>query len=165
MPIRKVNRAYYEGPEYAEFRAFLRARAGDRCEQCRAKNGVEYFWTWSEYDTSFESSLYWDNNTWITPGGLAVDGELLRRNASVLLDGPNLKYCRVLTVQCGASHTDHDPRPRDPERARWLCARCHLAHDQSNNIARKRRLRAAAQGQLWLCADVEKADVPEGLGK
>jgi hypothetical protein len=164
VPIRKANAPYYEGPEYEAFRDFLRARAGDRCEMCGAKNGQQYFFTWSDSDPSFDHALYWNGKAWITSRGLAVPPELLHARKSVLVDGPDLKFCRYMVVQCGCSHTDHDPRHRDPERARWLCARCHLAHDGPNSRARKRRLQAARVGQLWLCEDVEKAEMPEGMG-
>jgi hypothetical protein len=164
VPIRRANAFLYQGPEYEAFRDLLRARAGDRCEMCRAKNGEQYFFTWSDSDPSFDHALYWDGSAWITRLGLAVSPELLASRKSVLVEGPDLKYCRYMTVVCGCSHTDHDPRHRDPERARWLCNRCHLAHDSRNNVARKRRLSAAAKGQLWLCEDVEKAEMPEGMG-
>lgn len=158
MPIRKANAAFYEGPEYIAFRDFLRARAGDRCEMCGAKNGQTYFFTVSE------PSLYWNGEVWITSAGLAVSPEALHEAGSVLVGGPVSEHCRAISVVCGCSHTDHDPRHRDPERARWLCNRCHLSHDLRNNAARRRRLRAAEAGQLWLCEDVEKAEMPEGMG-
>lgn len=121
MPIRKVNATLYAGPEYEAFRELLRARAGDCCEMCGARNGT----------------LDW---------------------------GPE----KTITIQCGVSHTDFDPRHRDPARARWLCRGCHLEHDRKNNIARRRRLRNNGR-QLWLHEDLERADkdaeravIPEG---
>jgi hypothetical protein len=164
MPIRKANALYYQGPEYAAFREHLRARSGDRCELCGAKNGQTYFFTASDADPEGGRALYWNGEVWITSAGLAVSPEVLHARGSVLVGAPVPEYCRAVTVICGCSHTDHDPRHRDPERARWLCNRCHLSHDQANNVARRRRLRDAARGQLWLCEDVEKAEMPEGMG-
>lgn len=164
MPIRKANAHFYAGPEYAAFRDALRARAGDRCEMCGAKNGQTYYFTVSDADPEGGRALYWNGEVWITSSGLAVSPELLHARGSVLVGGPIPERCRLIDVVCGVSHTDHDPRHRDPERARWLCNRCHLGHDLKNNTARRRRLQAARVGQLWLCADVEKAEMPEGTG-
>ena len=170
MPIRKANAALYAGPEYAAFREYLRARAGDRCEMCGAKNGETYYFTASDADPEFAGALYWNGEVWISPAGLAVSPEVLHAKGSVLLSGPTNEYfplgnyCRPITVVCGVSHTDHDPRHRDPERARFLCNRCHLTHDQKSNAGRRRVLKAARAGQLWLISDIEKAEMPEGYG-
>jgi hypothetical protein len=164
MPIRAANRDLYAGPEYEAFRDVLRARAGDRCECCGAANGQTYFFTASDADPDCQRALYWNGEVWITSAGLAVSPEVLASRNSVLVNGPVPDRCRAITVVCGCSHTDHDPRHRDIERARWLCKRCHLAHDQRNNVARRRRLAAHAVGQLWLLSEVEKAEMPEGLG-
>lgn len=163
MPIRPENADYYRGPDWVAFRTLLRERAGNRCELCNAENGAEYFWTWSDSDPSFDHALYWNGRAWITRAGLAVSPALLEERKSVLFDGPSLKYCRYMRVVCGVSHTDHDPRHRDPGRARWLCNRCHLAWDQHNSQARKRRIHARNVGQLWLMSEIEHADFPEGM--
>ena len=44
MPIRKEFRKFYRGQAWRQTRERIRARAGDKCEQCGAANGLFGKW-------------------------------------------------------------------------------------------------------------------------
>ena len=53
---------------------------------------------------------------------------------------------RLVQVQLGCAHLDHDPANCDDSNLRALCDRCHLQHDAPHHAARRRvtfRLRYA----------------------
>ncbi len=164
MPIRSENRQYYDTPAFADLRARLKLRAGNRCELCRAPGGELLFFTWSDSDPDYQFALWWDG-VWIDAGGQPIAPALFTGGGNEsrrwLADGPDLKHCRLLRVVLTVAHLDHDPRHQDDERCKYLCQRCHLAHDRANNYARRRRYRAAEDGQQWLLRDVELAETPE----
>lgn len=161
MPIRPENRHYYRGEAYEQLRATLRERAGDKCEHCGAPNGERIFFTRTGDDPHDFRAVWWDGHFWITSKGVSLPFEVLKARGSRLYGGPNLNFGRYVDVVCGAAHLDHDPRHQDPERCAWLCARCHLLHDQKNNHARARRNEAKETGQQWLSQDLEFAPTPE----
>lgn len=161
MPIRRENRDYYRGEAYEVLRATVRDRAGDKCEHCRVPNGERVFFTRTGDDPHDERAVWWDGKHWVTRSGKELPVELLQARKSKLVYGPDLKFGRWLDVVCGLAHLDHDPRHKDPTRCAWLCARCHLMHDQKDNHARARRLAARETGQLWLDPSIEFAAMPE----
>lgn len=166
MPIRPENRRFYNTPQFAELRALLRARAGDRCEHCRAPNGQRVFFTLTDEAATAKprASLWYDEDAqcWITSSGQILDRDKILAARSVLMypPGPSVlgKYINVVLT---AAHLDHDPRHQDPERCAYLCQRCHLLHDAKDNYARARRTAAAASGQLWLDDEIKFAARPE----
>lgn len=58
------------------------------------------------------------------------------------LETPVLAVRESLTV-IACCHLDHDPTNCDPANLTALCGRCHLAHDRTDNLARRRAGRVA----------------------
>lgn len=161
MPIRPENRHYYRGEEYEALRTAVRERAEDKCEHCKVPNGDRIFFTHTGEDPYDERAVWWNGQGWVTRSGKVLPLDLLRARCSRLIYGPDLKFGRWLDVVCGIAHLDHDPRHKDATRCAWLCARCHLLHDQKDNHARARRNHARKVGQLWLDPSIEAAAAPE----
>jgi 5-methylcytosine-specific restriction endonuclease McrA len=70
---------------------------------------------------------------------LALDDARVRQRGA-------LRNRVILTV----AHLDHVCTNHDRSNLAVLCQRCHLAHDRLDNLARRRRTRAAQQIQLCL---------------
>lgn len=101
MPIRRELRKFYTTPEWKAARAEVRERAGDRCEQCGAKNGA---------------------TGWRMATGRFVDIGVcsVERPANT----------RLIFIQCGCAHLNNVAGDDRPENLAWLCRGCHLHHDQ-----------------------------------
>jgi hypothetical protein len=131
MPIRPELRHFYTGAKWRETRERIRARAGDRCEQYKAKNHElilragdlwAYFYCFAEFNPQ--------------PGGMDsfewhdFKGNLLDLPAD---ERPTFAQSRLTSVQCGVAHLDHDPANNADSNLKFLCRRCHLIHDQSKH--------------------------------
>lgn len=146
MPIPKELRSLYERPEFERARQALRARSGNRCEWCGARNHSLVY-------RSFDGSGAW------SPAGLA--GGVISSDARhieprwLLPDGRRANTPRAVYVAkiiLTAAHLDHDATHCDLGRMALLCQRCHLGHDRGQHLAsyRYRRLEVAhGQGNFF----------------
>jgi 5-methylcytosine-specific restriction endonuclease McrA len=136
MPIKPENRARYPG-DWPTIRAAILARAGDKCEKCKAPN-----------------------RTRIARGAGKDDGTYMLASADVYCadTGEHLGQCRhsdyellrmtdvVLTI----AHLDHTPENCAPENLQALCQRCHLRYDQEHHRTTAYATRMAKRGNMEL---------------
>lgn len=123
MPIKPENRALYPANWASEIRPAILARAGNKCEQCKAKNGTTVCREMS-------------GATYMTEDGYVFDtanGDCLGR--ARVTEYPVGRYVViVLTV----AHLDHNPSNCDPDNLRAWCQRCHLRYDQPHHSETRR---------------------------
>ena len=141
MPIKPENRHLYPGGsptsgEWMALRARILARAGHRCERCKAPNRAVI-------------ACADNGETYMLATGAvhdADDGAF--RGLARGSEYPVKTFVRiVLTI----AHLDHDPRHNDDGNLAALCQRCHNRHDaphRRRNAARTRRSRKAG-GDLF----------------
>ena len=128
MPIRPEFRAFYRGKHWEAVRARVRARAGDRCEQCHVPN---------HESVVRRGGCWWDDKlaSWIDPHGERCKMPRFRR--------------RFVFIVCGVSHSNHTPGDDRMCNLRWLCASCHLnfdkAHHKETRSTRKDKARPLLQ--------------------
>jgi len=132
MPIRKDLKKFYKRDWSTVIRPRILARAGDRCEQCKAPNNTLVlrvnggFWTlpMSEPDQVFE----WHDDK----------GERLAAPP------PRVRPV-VVKIVLGIAHLNHKPGDDRDENLKALCQRCHfiydLEHHRDTRSARKDRSR------------------------
>lgn len=108
----------------------IRARAGNRCEQCDAPNGA-----WIRRRRN--NPAIWE---------AATEGE-----------SANDIWMNPIRVVLSVAHLNHDTTINTDDNLKALCQRCHLAHDASYHAsnakqtrARKKDESARAAGQLSL---------------
>lgn len=131
MPIRRELRHFYRGPAWQAARAACRERAGDRCEQCKRKNGT----------SGFTNS----NGRWIPLSPRQV--KRLRGS-----DCYSRKYgLPIIRIQCGAAHVNGVAGDDRPENLKWLCRGCHLRHDRPQH-KESRATRKDAARPLLTCS-------------
>ena len=130
MPIRDENKARYP-KDWKAISKRIREKAGQKCEQCAAPNGMEILRITSE-DYHFEPAYA------LRTGDIfsATDGRVLGWEHAPDLPGKWIKV--VLTV----AHLDHTPENCDDENLRAWCQRCHNIYDmpmRKAGIASRRR--------------------------
>ena len=133
MPIRPENKTLYP-PDWPEISRRIRVeRAGNKCERCKAPNGV-----------TIARGCSHDAGTYMLDDSRTFDAETgeylgLRRGSEYEAGG----FTRiVLTV----AHLDHDPTNNADDNLAALCQMHHLAHDRADNLAKRRARREAAKG-------------------
>lgn len=103
MPIRPENRGRYPA-NWRDVVGQVRARSGDKCEQCQVANGV--------YRVTYADGLeYTTTDEWQAGEIASLDGAKVARI--------------VLTV----AHLDHQPENCDLANLRHWCQRCHNRYD------------------------------------
>jgi hypothetical protein len=129
-PIRAENLARYPA-NWSQIRARIQVRAQNACEFCGVRN-------------------------WAL-GGRDGDGNFLPAHpigeASLRLvfpktgdrgwcgkDGPQ-HFLRIIRIVCTVAHLDHVPENCSDENLRFLCQRCHLAHDAKHHAETRYRTR------------------------
>lgn len=143
-------RAHRYPKDWPAIRASIRARAGERCEQCRAPNGATIA-------RGAKGSR--DEGTYMLEGGEVHDaatGEYRGLARGSEYDAGS--FVRVILTVAHLNHREDDNRP---ENLAALCQRCHLRLDAADNAARRRERRDAAAGQAPLPA---LAAMPEHRG-
>lgn len=143
MPIRAENMALYPGgstssPEWLAIRAFIRARAGDHCEEC----GIRHLTYGVRMDGDF-TDLGIDKSDAQTEYDYAVGivGLMSGRDVAPLLPP-------LIRIVCTVAHVDHGLTDHSPENLRFWCQRCHNRHDSKERAAGIKARRQAAQGVL-----------------
>ena len=139
MPIREENRARYPD-DWPAISKRIRAKAGNRCEQCGVENGALIYrgshemrpaWRYAS-DTVYENSRCAFDGSEI-PGTCWDDFDSRR--------GDPVKV--VLTV----AHLDHQPENCADDNLRAWCQRCHNAYDapmRKAGIKSRTKAKAAA---------------------
>jgi hypothetical protein len=131
MPIRPEFRHLYRGPAWRATRERIRARAGDRCEQCGKPNRTRVFVAteWEKpkcmagkHRVQFwlrvePSETFWRDHR----GKLAKDFV------------PRTGLPRQIWVVCCVSHVNHVPGDDRDENLRFWCQWCHLHHDREQH--------------------------------
>lgn len=121
-PIKPENLARYPA-DWPEIRARIQLRAKNRCECCGVKN-------WAiggrnadgifvpAYPIAFENSV--------------PKLPALGTSGWCGTDGPTV-FLRIFRIVCTVAHLDHTPENCADENLRFLCQRCHLAHDKKHH--------------------------------
>jgi hypothetical protein len=136
MPIKAEMRWFYpiDWPQLSNHVRF--ERAGGACQRCGRPHGeivcVLPDGRW--YDATRQT---WRNHR----------GRLVRRP-----DIEGVARMRQTRVVLAAAHLDHSPGNNRLKNLRGLCQRCHLIHDRSYHLARRRitYLLRRALGDLFL---------------
>lgn len=129
MPIKPENKARYPA-DWKMIRAAILERAGDKCEQCTAPNGMLI--------------CRGSNGTY-----MLEDGEVRDEDTGEYLgfakgsEYPGQKFVKVVLTIAHMNHTPEDVRP---ENLKALCQLHHLRYDAEHhqkNAAETRRSRKA----------------------
>ena len=142
MPIRAENMAKYPGgsirsPEWQEIRERIRARAGNRCEECGVKNhalgGRSQNGTFYQAYPIGEKLLRLE---WPRPGewSLCSGGRVLR----------------IIKIVCTVAHVDGKLDDHSDENLRFLCQRCHNRLDAKSRAINAAITRHEKNGQFDL---------------
>lgn len=142
MPIRPENMAKYPGgsirsPEWLAIRECIRARAGNRCEECgvenhalggRGPNGI------------FHKALPVGEKRlrleWPKPGETSFcEGGVMRR---------------IIRIVCTVAHVDGKLDDHGDDNLRFLCQRCHNRLDAKSRAINASITRHEKNGQLDL---------------
>lgn len=139
MPIRHEMRHLYPPlKEWRAIRARILARAGDRCETCRAPNR-----------TPIVRGTAGDAGTYMLQDGKVYDAETGEYRG--LARGSEYEFSKALVVVLTIAHLDHDPTNNADDNLRALCQMHHLRHDAKehakNAAATRARKRDEATGQ------------------
>jgi Zn-finger protein len=116
MPISPQNKARYP-KDWPQIRERIRARAGDKCEQCGVPNHV--------YRN--KSTGEWTRNEMQVETWTCVDGD------------------KVTRIVCTTAHLDHIPEHCSDENLRFMCQKCHLAYDHEHHQKNSRNTRRAGK--------------------
>jgi 5-methylcytosine-specific restriction endonuclease McrA len=145
MPIRAESMALYPGgsihsPEWQAIRAFIRARAGDCCEECGVRNyalgGRLSDGTFLRAKPLGEKLLRLE---WPAPGEWAWCGDI---NSGVML--------RIIRIVCTVAHLDGKLTDHSERNLKFLCQRCHNRHDHKSRMENAAITRHEKAGQLDL---------------
>lgn len=133
-PVKPENLARYPA-NWAEIRARIQLRAGDKCERC----GVP-------------------NHAW----GYRVDGKFRRVNKRGMIESvkrgrewvrPPFSFGqhRIIEIVCTTMHLDHTPENCADDNLQFACQKCHLSYDAKHHAetARNTRREGKAVGDLF----------------
>lgn len=145
MPIRPENMAKYPGgsirsPEWMAIRERIRARAGNRCEECGVANhalgGRLRDGTFIKADPTGDDGL---RLQWPAPGSWAW------------CSGTQLRIVRIV---CTVAHLDGRLDDHSDDNLRFWCQRCHNRHDAKSRQEHATITRHEKAGQLDLLGRV-----------
>lgn len=145
MPIKAENMALYPGgsihsPEWQAIRSFIRARAGDCCEECGVRNHA--LGGRLRDGTFLKAKPTGDNGlriTWPSPGDWDWCGDI---NSGVKL--------RIIKIVCTVAHLDGKLVDHSESNLAFLCQRCHNRLDARWRQENAAITRAEKAGQLDL---------------
>jgi hypothetical protein len=139
MPIRPENKALYPD-DWLAISAAIRARAGNKCEQC----GVPNYELGGRDDGDWHKALSTGTNglrtTWPKPGEYAW------------CEGPRFHlWLRIVRIVLTVAHLNHKPEDCRPENLKALCQRCHNRLDAAmrRRGMQERAHQACAAGDLF----------------
>lgn len=140
MPIRPEFRMFYGTKWHTVTRPRILARAGNKCEQCRAPNHTlvhRIHGAWLQVKASWTDGIL---KLWFDG-----DGTPLSRKP----EGPR----RVVTIVLAVAHLNHVPGDDRDENLRAFCQWCHLHHDATHHAETRSIRKDAARPLLArLCA-------------
>jgi hypothetical protein len=110
VPIRKEFRKFYGREWQLVIRPRIRARAGDKCEQCGSHNG----------DIGYRDRA----------GNFVTTSATARLVPFVPFPPDDQPDAKLVLIQCGAAHLNNIPGDDRDDNLAWLCRGCHLHHDQ-----------------------------------
>jgi 5-methylcytosine-specific restriction endonuclease McrA len=135
MPIKPENKHRY--PEnWAEIRANILKRAGDRCEFCGIPN--------------HEKGYRDKEGKWYSEETVAAE---LAAGSDLLGDGGLLRFTvskKVIKIVLTVAHLDHTPENNEPGNLRALCQRCHNKYDNPKRLANRNKAKFAGTSALDL---------------
>jgi hypothetical protein len=139
MPIRPENKARY--PEnWHEISLAIRARAGNRCEDCAVPNhelgGRDSRGRWYKAAPKGTNGLGLD---WPVPG-----------ESSWCYRGEDWQLLRIVRIVLTVAHLDHQPENCAPENLKAWCQRCHNIYD----AAMRRAGIQARERERMACSDL-----------
>lgn len=125
-------------PDWPAISRRIRARAGQKCERCRAPNGQRI-----ARSGGASAATY-----------MLEDGEVFDANNGRSLGrarGSEFDAKSFVTIVITVAHLDQDTRNDADDNLAALCQRCHLNHDRAHNLAKARatRERLSGQGRLF----------------
>jgi 5-methylcytosine-specific restriction endonuclease McrA len=140
MPIKPENKHRYPA-NWKFIRAEILARAGYRCEKCKAPHGK-----------LIARGVDRDANTYMTEAAEVFDADT----------GAFIGRCRFSDFNVGKmvgivltiAHLDHTPENNDPENLRAWCQRCHLRYDAQHHAVNARETRRKRKNNLELFDEV-----------
>jgi hypothetical protein len=146
MPIRAESMALYPGgsihsPEWQAIRAFIRARAGDCCEEC----GVRHL----TYGCRFPDGSFHDLGLDKAEASAEYD---LGKFIGTFSDRAGLEklFPPLIRIVCTVAHFDHDVTHNHESNLRLWCQMHHLGHDAKHHAGNAAITRAEKAGQLDL---------------
>lgn len=126
MPIRPEHRWLYP-IDWRELSALVRlGRAGGRCERC-GRPHLQRVWRIGD-------GRWWD-----------ADARAWRDGRGRVVVSDTRERPRLTRVVLACAHLDHDPTNNRLRNLAALCQRCHLAHDRTEHVRRRRRNAFAAR--------------------
>lgn len=127
MPIKPENAARYPA-DWPAIRERIRARAGNRCENCGVPN---------------RAMIYRDRNGWHevgTPGRGYLQPVVSEEWATA-------QGFDLVRIVCTTAHLDHVPEHCEDDNLRFWCQRCHLAYDAKHHQQTAYATRRAGRAQ------------------
>lgn len=129
MPIKPENKARYP-KDWKQIRERILARAGNRCEKCKAPNHERIARGKGDDEGTYmlDTAEVFDAET----------GELLGRCRH-----SDYEVDRMVDVVLTVAHLDHTPENCDDDNLRAWCQRCHLRYDKQHHLANAQATRKA----------------------
>lgn len=150
MPISKENEKLYPGgsirsPEWLAIRAFIRARAGDRCEGCGICNlayGVRIDGEFTDLGLDRAAALIEYEYA------KSIVGLLAWGNKDTVVDMSAIP--KLIRIVCTVAHFDRGLTNHHTTNLRFWCQQCHLRHDAKAHGAQAKKTRDIRAGQAEL---------------
>lgn len=149
MPISTENMARYPGgsiksQQWQAIRAFIRARAGDCCEQC----GIRNLTYGCRIDGKF-TDLGLDKEDAQIEYDFAIGICRMMSN-----DNADLSVLpKMIRIVCTVAHLDHSLTDHSAANLRFWCQQCHNRHDAKSRQVNASITRKHRSGQLELIGE------------
>ena len=121
MPIKPENKARYP-KDWPVISQRIRARAGNKCEQCGLRNGIlggRLDGEWFDAMPLGEKLLRLE---WPKPG-----------DVSWCYLGERREQLRIIRIVLTVAHMDHTPENCADDNLKAMCQRCHLTYDAKHH--------------------------------
>lgn len=136
MPIKPENKARYPA-NWAEIRAAILKRAGNRCEQCKVANGARIARGAGPFAGTFQME-----------DAEVYDAETGEHIARVRMAEYQMK--NMVTIVLTIAHLDHTPENVNHDNLRAWCQMHHLRYDAAHHAESARETRRASLNNLEL---------------
>ena len=147
MPIKPENKARYP-KDWKAIRTRIVERAGNKCEQCAAPNGVMI-----ARGVGRDAGLYHNAE---------VGGVYCAETGRFVDDRPASEFeaTRCIVVVLTVAHLDHTPENCEPSNLRALCQRCHLRYDHEHHMENARATRRSRNAVADLFGAQPRVTIP-----